>query len=168
MPIFNSLDSLYYYTNTVTMKKIEDKISTVAEEELDRAVEEELYNDVSHNDFYENTFGLSGMATATTTKYGNGVINTGRLIEVGIEPRGKYPSWYPNQGNNGTDNSENIVGWLNDGHKGYYKGVAIQYEGKKFVEKAQARLTSGGKLKKLVSEMLKDAMYKLGYGTSLE
>jgi len=159
MPTFTTISQLTSYVKEVTIKRdIIPVVKIVSQEKLNERVESELYDNVALNgdsEFYDNTFGLRNNAISKVNEYGNGISNDSNMVSTYVDPDGKYPSHY--KGNE--DNSKNIVKWLNDGHKGYYKGYTINDEGRNFIDKAQKDLTTGGELKKRITAKLK----RLGY-----
>lgn len=158
MPVFETITQLDNYVKEVTIKKeIIPVVKIVNEEKLNARVESEIYDNVAlngDNDFYENTFGLRDASLSSVTPFGNGVFFDGNLVETFLNPNSKYTAYY-----GGQDVTNEIVDWLNNGHRGFYKGLTINDKGRKFIEKAQADLTKGSELKKRVTESLK----RLGY-----
>jgi hypothetical protein len=154
MPEFGTINQLDAYIRGVTIdKEIVPIIKIVSKEKLNERVESEVYENSLLNgddDFYENTFGLRDAAIATDTKLG---IN-GNLVETGIKPKGKYESYYGSE-----DVTDKIVELLDQGHEGFFKGNAITYEARDFIEKAQNDLTKNNTLKKRITNKLKSLGY---------
>lgn len=155
MPIFESLSDVFDYVRKETMVEIADEGSKVSEEKLNARVEQNLYAKVNtSDDFYQNTYGLRNSAMSHQTRYGNGVENNGLLVDVFLEPKGNYQSYY-----GGQSQIDNIVEFIDQGHGGYYKGVKIDYEGRNIFDDTMKDLKKGGSLKKTIQEKLK----RLGY-----
>lgn len=159
MPIFNSIEELTRYVATVTMEEMSNIVENATEEELTNQLRETVYNNSASSD-YDNTFSLLNAINTTTVAVG------GRAKEIEIETHidpnmmdYNYESYYLDGGN--ADNRENIVGWLNDGHGGFYKGYAINYDGRHFIEKAKFKINR--ELRMTIMRRLKARGYKFGY-----
>ncbi len=154
MPIFETLSETFKYVREVTMVEIADEGGDIAEEKLNARVEQNLYANVNSSDFYENTFGLRNTAMSQQVRYGNGVENNGLLVDIFLDPKSNYPSYY-----GGQNQSEMIVQFLDQGHGGFYKGIKIDYEGRNIFNDTMKDLKKGGSLKSGIQDKLK----KLGY-----
>jgi len=162
VPIFNKISNLVGYIEIVTIPEIANVIETEGKEELNKQVEEKLYKDafVGNSDFYTHTFGIRNSAMAEMMKVGNSRVGKGILIDIYINPKSSYYSFYP------TDSKENvtdkIVNWLDGGHSGRYKNFNIDYKGRGFFESTYKNLAKGGKLKKAIIRNLKRFGYVIG------
>jgi len=155
MPVFGTIDSLQHYIVNVTLPEIIVPVQSATEEKLNYRVEENLYRNAPlNNNFYINTFGLFNSAESYAERFGSGVVNTGMLISTFLNPKGEYPAYY-----GGASQKDNIVEYLDQGHTGFFKGVAIDYEGKEFFKDATKDLLKGGFLKRAVSDYLKGLGY---------
>lgn len=159
MPLFETLDEIEVYVKGTTIPEISKIVKIVGKEVLNERVEKEVYDNVALNtgfteDFYENTFGLREASEASETNYVDVMEGSGLLIDIYLNPKSKYTAFY-----GGQDVTDKIVQFLDMGHKGYYKNLTIDYEGRHFFDKAFNDLTKGGKLKKRITEYLK----KMGY-----
>jgi len=156
MPVFETLSELYGYTKNVTMKEVATITSIVAKEKVNERIENDLYGDMfnGQNSLYDHTFGLRDAAMVEKSSYGNGVYENGTSINVYINPKNDYFS-----DSNGENVTEHIVNFLDGGHKGFFKGRAIDYKGKQFFVNAKKDLTKGSELK----SRMKDYMRRLGY-----
>lgn len=154
MPVFGTLHQLDTYVKKVTIgRQIVPLVKNISEEKLNDRIESEIYDEIVNggdDSFYQNTYGLRNSATSTEEQYGNGIYNDGISIETKPKPKSNYVSYY-----GGKSVKDKIVGWLNNGHAGFYKSKAVSVKGKKFIEKAQQDLVTGSELKKRVSNSLK-------------
>ena len=158
MPVFSTLSEIDDYIVNVTLEEMATPTKIATEEKLNYRVEENLYRDVVINDdFYINTFSLLNSAESYAERYGTGIINTGLLVSTWVKPYAEYNSFY-----GGQSQKDNIVDYLNNGHKGFYKSLTIDYEGKHFFEDATKDLSKGSFLKKTVSDYLKALGYVIG------
>lgn len=159
MPLFNSIEELTRYVATVTMEEMSNIVENASEEELLTQLRETVYANASSSD-YENTFSLLNAVNTSTVSVG------GKAKEIEIETHidtnmidNMYESYYLDNGN--LDNRNNIVGWLNDGHGGFYKGYAINYDGKHFIERARFKINRD--MRNTLMRRLKARGYKFTY-----
>jgi hypothetical protein len=116
MPIFATLDALDLYMVKVVNKQIASEVQKIGVDVMNDVIAETIYANPSHMRLsgYENTYGMMNKAQSSTKEYGNGVINTGQLVEIEIKPDGDYPNMYGET----RDNKDMIVEWLPDRKKG--------------------------------------------------
>ena len=152
MPIFNSIRELNLYVNNVTLPEIAEIASDDVEFLLNETIDETVYSDINliDNEYYQHTFGLRDSAKSEVKK----VKNEHEAI-VYVDPKEKYPSYYTGS----LDNSGNIIGWLNDGHKGFYKNSEIDYKGRNFIERTFMKMFKGGRTKKVIQNELRSQGY---------
>lgn len=157
MPVFQNLGQLFQYVGTVTLDEMAEEVERVAQEELLSQVRDTVYKNTSGN--YENTYSLLNAVVSEKIVEGGGAernIN----IETYIDPD-QLDNYYESYYENGeTDNRENIVGWLNDGHKGYYKGYAVNYKGREFVQKSRKAINK--EMKRRLMDKMRRKGYKFG------
>lgn len=147
---------LFDYVKNVTIPEIIEYMENISEEELTESLRDTVYNNTSGS--YDNTFSLLNAVrpiTVKTSSLGEVEASIETFIDENLMDY-NYESFYEN-GNE--DNRKFIVGWLNDGHGGYYKGNVINYEGRHFVEKAQEKINKTAKSR--LSKFLKGIGYKL-------
>lgn len=157
MPIFDTINNLQFYVQNVTIPQIADIVETETKDELNKQVEDKLYkNAFIDDDFYQHSFGLRNSAMAEMMEIGNNRVGKGIFIDIYLDPKSNYYSYYGNQ--NVTDK---IVDFLNDGHRGYYKSRSIEYKGRGFFESTYQNLVKGNKLKNRISQRLKQLGYQL-------
>lgn len=157
MPIFDTITNLQLYVENVTIPQISDIVETEVKEELNKQVEEKVYKNAFVNDeFYQHTFGLKDSAESERMKIGNSRIGKGIYIDIYLNPKSSYYSYYGN-----VNITNKIVDFLDSGHKGYYKSRAINFKGRGFFESTYQNLMKGGKLKKTVINRLKQLGYQI-------
>lgn len=151
MPTFDTLDQCFRYINAVTLLEVAETVEDFGVEALNKTIQTEVYRytDRFSDGIYEHTYGLMNQAESNLLIYDEK--KTPKTVELSIDPKGDYPSFY--KGN--TDNSEFIVDWISNGHRGYYSGKAVNYKGKNLFEKTAQRLLKGGLLKQAVTNRLK-------------
>lgn len=162
MPVFDTLDLLQSYVESVTIPQIADIVEKETLEALNKEVEDKIYSNVfdsiENDDFYEHTFGLRDSAMVDKASGGNNRVGV-TLLDFYLDPKSNYYAFYG--GENVTDK---IVKFLSDGHKGFYKGKAINYQGRNIFEGALNRLLKGSSLKKIITSNLKRLGYVIGRG----
>lgn len=163
MPIFDTLDQITVYVNSVTALEVAEAIEDFGVEALNKVVWEEVYKDTDRfaDQPYEHTYGLKDKAVSDLEIYSNK--QTPKTVAISLKTDEKYPSFYT--GN--ADNSNNIVNWLENGHKGYYLGQKIGYSGRKIFEKTAIRLLKGGFLKDRVTNRLRFLGYDISRTPSM-
>lgn len=163
MPIFDTLDQITVYVNSVTALEVAEAIEDFGVEALNKTVWEEVYKDTDRfgDQPYEHTYGLKDKANGDLEIYSNK--QTPKTVALFLKTDEKYPSFYT--GN--ADNSENIVNWLDNGHKGYYLGQKIGYSGRNIFEKTARRLLKGGFLKDRVTNRLRFLGYDISRTPSM-
>jgi hypothetical protein len=98
-------------------------------------------------------------AVSETYRYGNGVINTGQMVDVKIQPKGDYPS-HPLHTSLNNNNNDKIVEWLDYRKKGgMYKGFPMKPPNYKMFDKARIKLVEGGRLKSYIQNFLRAKRY---------
>ena len=148
MPIFNSIELLESYVKTVTLPEIAEIASKDIEFLLNETIEETVYSNINliDSEYYAHTFGLRDSADSIVYKKGSEA-----EAEVYVKPKSMYSSYYDGS----MDNRGHIVGWLNDGHKGFYKNSEVDYEGRNFIERTFKKMFAGSRVKKTVQNQLK-------------
>lgn len=151
MPEFSSLKSLNHYVQFVTIPEIALIVKDDTEYTLNEAVEQTVYSNLSWDtEFYEHTFGIRDAAeTMIYNKSGD------LEVDTYIKPKAMYSSYYEGS----MDNRGHIVGWLDGGHKGYYKNAEINYKGQNFFALAFKKLAVGSFLKKNIQSELRHLGY---------
>jgi len=150
MPIFGTTDEIDAYILGVTTNEVVEAVIDFGKPILNQTVNHEVYRYAGNhvNDHYEHTFGLMDSAETQVSTYGKA--NVSKRVHFWLKPKGKYPSEYGGS----TDNSDKIVDWMNNGHKGfYYKD--IDFKGLNFFEIAAQKLIKGSFLKNAVQNRLK-------------
>lgn len=155
MPTFDTINQLSNYVKKTTVREVAEKTGEVGEDKINERVEQNLYSKIDGGDFYENTFGLRNNAYSVIKEKGFGQYESDTMIR----PEGEYPS-----DPGGVSQKDNIVGWIEDGHKGFYKNKAINYEGRDIFEGANKDMTKGGFLKKTIGNYLKSIGYVISRG----
>lgn len=122
--MLNDTRELFAYLDNVVIEKVVEIADKEGQKAVNEVVEEKIYANVDNSDFYENTFGLRDN-TQTLHKKTISLNGTNYDVDVYIEPEGNYPSFYTGS----ADNSDNIVRWLSEGHKGFYKSLKVDYKG---------------------------------------
>jgi hypothetical protein len=158
MPIFETLDECFKYANAVTLLEVAEVVEDLGVEALNKVIYTEVYRytDNFADQPYEHTYGLMNQAQSDLLVYDNKKVP--KTVELSIDPKGKYPSFYEN-GN--SDNSDFIVKWIDEGHKGYYLGQKINEKPKNIFEKTAQRLLKGGFLKNAITNRLKFLGYEI-------
>ena len=148
MPIFNSIELLDLYIKEVVLPEIASIAADDVEFLLNETVEETVYSNINlvDTEYYQHTFGLRDSAKISMS-YDNGEYGA----DVYVAPKSEYPSYYSGNENN----KDNIVGWLNDGHKGFYKNSEVDYQGRSFIERTFKKMFAGSRVKKTVQNALK-------------
>jgi hypothetical protein len=158
MPIFATLDALDLYMVKVVNKQIASEVQKIGVDVMNDVIAETIYANPSHMRLsgYQNTYGMMNKAQSNTKEYGNGVINTGQLVEVEIKPDGDYPNMYGDVRNN----NDMIIEWLTYRKKGgFYNSRPIKPQNYQMFDKAMGKLLKGSMLKKKVTEYLKSRGY---------
>ena len=158
MPIFDTLDQCFRYANAVTLLEVAEVVEDFGVEALNKVVYTEVYRYADNfSDMpYEHTYGLKDKAQSDLLIYDDKKVP--KTVELSINPKGKYPSFYKGR----FDNSEFIVKWIDEGHQGYYVRQKIDEKPKNLFEKTAQRLLKGGLLKNAITNRLK----LLGYDIS--
>lgn len=162
MPDFGTPASLFRYITEVTLEEMARDIEEAAEVELTEQLLDTVYANTSGGQ-YDNTFSL--LSAVDTQVVRSGGLEREIEVDTNINPskiENPYPSYYT--GNE--DNRRYIVGWLNDGHGGYYMKRPVNYPAQQFIEKGQKKINKEMK-QKLVKRM-KQRGYKFGYTTALD
>ena len=148
MPIFNSIRELDLYLNQVTLPEIAEIVAEDVEFLLNETIEETVYSNINlvDTEYYQHTFGLRDSADSIVYRKGNEA-----EAEVYVKPKAMYSSYYDGS----MDNRGHIVGWLNDGHKGFYKNSEVDYQGRNFIERTFKKMFAGSRVKKTVQNALK-------------
>ena len=166
MPTFDTLSQLTNYVKKTTLREVAGKVSEIGEKVVNDRVEQNLYARVSSGDFYENTFGLRNASESfITNRNDNMGGKSGLETNIFINPVGDYPA--DTGGYDGQSQSEFIVSWLENGHKGFYKNVAINYEGRDIFKDSHKDLIKGGFLKKSISDYLKSIGYVISRASNV-
>lgn len=157
MPVFENLSQLMQFVGNVTLDEIASDIEKQNEDILLRETRKGVYANPSSSE-YDNTFSLLNAVSTVTIVEGGGA-DKSYTIETSIDPNQMtydYPSFYTGS----DDNRENIVGWLNDGHGGYYMNRPINYQGRHFIDKSRKQINKD--TKKYIMKRLASKGYKLG------
>lgn len=165
MPVFSTFSALNFYVVNVTNKEIANQVKKIAVEKMNEVIAETIYANPSHMRLsnYENTYGMMDRAQANIYSYGNGVVNTGTMVDIDINPVGEYPNMYGTPRNN----NDMIVGWLNQRKSGgYYNSRPVKPPNYNMFNKAKLKLTQGGYLKKEIIKYLKSKRYVISKMTS--
>ena len=148
MPIFNSIRELDLYLNQITLPEIAEIVAEDVEFLLNETIEETVYSNINlvDTEYYQHTFGLRDSAKSVVARN-----KDQHEAVVYVAPKEEYPSYYSGSDNN----KKNIVGWLNDGHKGFYKNSEVDYQGRNFIERTFKKMFAGSRVKKTVQNALK-------------
>ena len=153
MPTFSNLSSLTDYVQKVTIPSMSKLLEPVMEAQLSDSIYKTVYSGRSGG--YERTFSLlSGIDSYSFKEDGQ------TYVYADILPSKITGTTYASFYDNGrTDNRQYIDKWLNDGHRGYYKGYAINYAGRNYYGLAQKEINKNAK--SFLSNVLKTLGYKV-------
>ena len=166
MPTFDLVSQVINYAKKTTLPEVAGKVGEIGEKVVNDRVEQNLYARVSSGDFYENTFGLRNNSESfITSRNDNMGGKSGLETDISINPVGDYPA--DTGGYDGQSQAEFIVSWIENGHKGFYKGIPIRYEGRNIFKDAQKDLIKGGFLKKSISDYLKSIGYVISRASNV-
>ena len=163
MPTFDTLSQLTNYVKKTTLREVAGKSGEIGEKVVNDRVEQNLYARVSSGDFYENTFGLRNASESyITNRNDNMGGKSGLETNIFINPAGDYPSYY-----GGQSQAQFIVNYLESGHRGFFKGVPIDFEGRDIFKDSHKDLIKGGFLKKSISDYLKSIGYVISRASNV-
>lgn len=125
---FNTSTELYK-AMIDTVGEAMSETSPQFEEILQQAIDETVYSRPSESDYVRTR----AMRNAVDSQLDKPDVFK-QSLDINIQ-EGKMTYNYPSQSGS-QDNRENIVKWLNDGHRGFYNGNPVFYAPAKFFELA--------------------------------
>ena len=136
MPVFDTVAKLNSYVESNTMKEIAKIASDYGAEVLREKIMNSVYRRQAKPSYTRTKSMLNSVASFMSGSGANREVQTypdkNKMTE-------KYPSQYFGRGGS-LDNRDNIVLWLDGGHKGYYNRRPVDYKPTNFMAKSMEKL----------------------------